>query len=114
MWEVGYKRSADKDWQLVLEQGAPVRVGTVVNAAGAWADEVGALFGARPIGLVPHRRSAFTFAPPPGMATAHWQSGSAWVTADRWRPAAIVSLRPAAAKWTAPVAARMIDPLPAA
>lgn len=30
----------------------------VVNAAGAWADRVGALAGARPIGLVPKRRTA--------------------------------------------------------
>jgi D-arginine dehydrogenase len=33
----------------------------VVNAAGAWCDEVGNLAGARPIGLVPKRRTAFTF-----------------------------------------------------
>lgn len=31
---------------------------TVINAAGAWADQVGALAGARPIGLVPKRRTA--------------------------------------------------------
>jgi hypothetical protein len=35
----------------------------VVNAAGAWCDRVGAVAGARPIGLVPRRRTAFTFAP---------------------------------------------------
>ena len=34
---------------------------TVVNATGAWADEVAALAGARSIGLVPKRRTAFTF-----------------------------------------------------
>ncbi|MBL8336379.1 MAG: FAD-binding oxidoreductase [Rhodoferax sp.] len=59
-------------WELSLADGEPVRAATVVNAAGAWADAVGALFGAPPIGLVPHRRSAFTFAPPAGMATSHW------------------------------------------
>ena len=36
----------------------------VVNAAGAWADEIGALVGAAPIGLVPKRRTAFTFDAP--------------------------------------------------
>ena len=36
----------------------------VINAAGAWADEVGAMAGAKPIGLVPKRRTAFTFDPP--------------------------------------------------
>lgn len=33
----------------------------LVNGAGAWADEVGRLAGARPIGLVPRRRTAITF-----------------------------------------------------
>ena len=36
----------------------------VINAAGAWADEIGAMAGAKPIGLVPKRRTAFTFDPP--------------------------------------------------
>ena len=45
---------------------------TVVNAAGAWADEVGALFGAPAIGLVPHRRSAFTFRAPEGVDASGW------------------------------------------
>lgn len=48
--------------------GAPV----VVNAAGAWADHIGALAGARPIGLVPKRRSAFTFVPPAGVDGRAW------------------------------------------
>lgn len=44
----------------------------LVDAAGAWADVVGRMAGARPIGLVPKRRSAFMFAPPPGIAFARW------------------------------------------
>jgi len=36
----------------------------VVNAAGAWAGRVGALAGAAPIALVPHRRTIVTFAAP--------------------------------------------------
>ena len=39
----------------------------VVNAAGAWCDEVGVLAGARPLGLQPMRRTAFTFPPPEGL-----------------------------------------------
>jgi D-arginine dehydrogenase len=35
--------------------------GVVVNAAGAWCDEIGKLAGARPVGLVPKRRTAFIF-----------------------------------------------------
>ncbi|MEP7302673.1 MAG: FAD-binding oxidoreductase [Caldimonas sp.] len=44
----------------------------LVNAAGAWADVVGRLAGARTLGLVPKRRSAFLFAPPAGLAFARW------------------------------------------
>jgi D-arginine dehydrogenase len=44
----------------------------IVNAAGAWADVVGALAGAKAIGLQPCRRSAFIFAPPPGMDCSRW------------------------------------------
>lgn len=59
VWEV---QAGARRWQ------APV----VVNAAGAWADEVACLAGARPIGLVPKRRSAFVFRPPEGIETARW------------------------------------------
>lgn len=44
----------------------------VVNAAGAWCDVVAAMAGARPIGLVPKRRTAFTFDVPAGMAIDAW------------------------------------------
>ncbi|MCA1323788.1 NAD(P)/FAD-dependent oxidoreductase [Herbaspirillum sp. alder98] len=63
-------RDADQClWQVATSQGQwQARV--IINAAGAWADEVGKLAGATPIGLVPKRRSAFTFAAPAG--SAHW------------------------------------------
>src|SRR6185437_10866884 len=46
----------------------------IVNAAGAWCDVVGAMAGAAPIGLVPKRRTAFIFDPPPGIDIAKWPS----------------------------------------
>ena len=58
-------------WQVTVgarQWSAPI----LINAAGAWADEVAKMAGVRPIGLQPKRRSAFTFAPPEGMATRHW------------------------------------------
>jgi D-arginine dehydrogenase len=58
-------------WQVTTRAGtwsAPV----VINAAGAWCDVVAQLAGVPPIGLQPKRRSAFTFAPPPGMDPRHW------------------------------------------
>ncbi len=44
----------------------------VINAAGAWADALAALAGVAPIGLQPRRRSAFTFAAPPGIDVRAW------------------------------------------
>ncbi|MET1156170.1 FAD-dependent oxidoreductase [Arthrobacter sp.] len=44
-------------WQLAAGQET-IEAGIVVNAAGAWADQVAALFGAKPQGLVPYRRTA--------------------------------------------------------
>ncbi len=49
-----------------------LRAPVIVNSAGAWADELGVLAGARPLGLQPKRRSAFTFVPPPGLDTRDW------------------------------------------
>jgi len=50
------------------EFSAPV----VVNAAGAWCDELARLAGVLPVGLVPKRRTAFTFDPPAGADVRRW------------------------------------------
>ncbi len=44
------------DWLLEWPGGA-ARAGVVVNAAGAWADQVAGLFGAKPLGITPLRRT---------------------------------------------------------
>ncbi|MES0826458.1 NAD(P)/FAD-dependent oxidoreductase [Ruegeria sp. SCP11] len=45
----------------VLETSAgEIRARTVVNAAGGWADLVAGMFGAAPLGIVPHRRTAIS------------------------------------------------------
>lgn len=59
-------------WRVSLSNGDAVQARTVVNAAGAWVDELASLFGAPPIGIQPRRRSAFTFAPPEGMDVSGW------------------------------------------
>ena len=59
-------------WRVALSNGETVQARTVVNAAGAWADEVAALFGAAPLGIEPRRRSAFTFRPPEGVDVSNW------------------------------------------
>ena len=45
---------------------------TVVNAAGAWADEVAVMAGAQPCGLQSMRRTAFIVDLPPGMNATRW------------------------------------------
>ncbi len=54
-------------WRVALRGGDSLEARIVVNAAGAWADEVAMLAGAAPIGLVPKRRTAFTFPAETGM-----------------------------------------------
>jgi D-arginine dehydrogenase len=44
----------------------------VVNAAGAWGEQLGQLAGARPVGLQPLRRTAITFDPPAGADIQQW------------------------------------------
>ena len=60
----------DGRWQIALRDGDTIAATTLVNAAGAWADVLGGLAGASPIGLVPKRRTAFTFDSPPGLELA--------------------------------------------
>src|SRR5450830_269220 len=61
----------DQQWQVTTSQGK-FNTPVVINAAGAWADEIGALAGAAPIGLVPKRRSALTFAVDAALDSAAW------------------------------------------
>jgi D-arginine dehydrogenase len=49
-----------------------LRAPLLVDAAGAWADEVAALAGVGQLGIEPRRRSAFLFQPPEGIETARW------------------------------------------
>jgi D-arginine dehydrogenase len=48
------------------------RAPLLLNAAGAWVDQVAALAGIAPIGITPKRRSAFLFEPPTGVDIARW------------------------------------------
>jgi D-arginine dehydrogenase len=52
--------------------GSAYRATVVVDAAGAWADDVARRAGVSPIGLEPRRRTAFTFAPPAGVDPTRW------------------------------------------
>lgn len=51
-------------WVVTASSGEEFSAPVVVNAAGAWADTIGALAGAGPIGLWPLRRTIFMLAAP--------------------------------------------------
>ena len=59
-------------WSVQLADGRSAQARHIVNAAGACADVMGQLAGAKPIGLTPKRRSAFTFAAPAGADSHAW------------------------------------------
>ena len=52
-------------WVVETTTGDTVRAPVVVNASGAWGDEVAALAGAQPLGLTPKRRTAAIVDPAP-------------------------------------------------
>jgi D-arginine dehydrogenase len=58
-------------WHLESER-MTINARRVVNAAGAWADEIANLAGLAPAGLKPLRRTAFLFPAPPGDGHERW------------------------------------------
>ena len=58
-WRAPWSRlgNAARDWLLRLADGSEARAGVLVNAAGAWADGVAVVAGARPLGIAPYRRT---------------------------------------------------------
>lgn len=53
------------EWHVATHSGAVFRAPVVVNAAGAWGDEVGQMAGAARLGLIPCRRTAAIIDPSP-------------------------------------------------
>ncbi|RON52759.1 FAD-dependent oxidoreductase [Pseudomonas frederiksbergensis] len=68
---LGLARDADGLWH-VHTNGQTFSAPIIINAAGAWADKIGELAGAAPVGLQPKRRAAFIFAGPEGVDIHHW------------------------------------------
>ncbi len=72
-------------WQ--VDDGEQVfRAPLLLNAAGAWVDQVAAMAGVAPIGITPKRRSAFVFDPPENLATAHWPFVTAFDESFYFKP----------------------------
>ncbi len=53
---IGAERVAGR-WRIALADGGPVTAKVLVNAAGAWADDVARRVGVRPLGVQPYRRT---------------------------------------------------------
>jgi len=77
----GGRIATDAEVRAIARDGAGWRVTTatesytapaIVNAGGAWADEIAALAGLRPIGLVAKRRTAFNIAVPAEQEIGRW------------------------------------------
>ncbi|NIR30398.1 MAG: FAD-binding oxidoreductase [Gammaproteobacteria bacterium] len=69
--EVGRLSRVGQAWEVQTRNGrfsAPI----VINAAGAWCDEIARLAGVPPLGLTPKRRTAITFDPPSGVDITRW------------------------------------------
>lgn len=68
-------------WRVDTTAGT-FEAGTIVNAAGAWADDVAALAGIPRRRLTPLRRTAFVFPPPAGIDVRDWplvfDAGGRW------------------------------------
>lgn len=65
------ERSGDS-WRITLSDGIVVEAGAIINAAGAWADQVAEQAGAAPVGLEPRRRTAIIVDPPDRAAVKAW------------------------------------------
>lgn len=64
---LGLERIAG-NWRATTASGATFTAPVLINAAGAWADEIGQLAGLPPIGLQPKRRTAIVIASDPALA----------------------------------------------
>lgn len=70
--ELAAGRHGDQGWTLTLADGETIQSTLVVDAAGAWADELATRCGVAPLGLEPRRRSAFTFKAPEDVDPSAW------------------------------------------
>jgi glycine/D-amino acid oxidase-like deaminating enzyme len=62
---------ADQKWQVTA--GSDIYTADcLINAAGAWADQIAVLAGVKPIGIVPHRRSMARIPAPGGHDVRRW------------------------------------------
>jgi D-arginine dehydrogenase len=59
-------------WRITTAAGVDYHARNIVNAAGAWADQVAALAGVDPVGITPLRRSMARIPAPGGLDVRNW------------------------------------------
>ena len=62
----------EAEWVVTTERGERFGAPILINAAGAWADQIAALAGVAPLGLKPLRRTIIVVDPPAGMDARGW------------------------------------------
>jgi D-arginine dehydrogenase len=60
------------DWVVTTQSGVRYAAPIIVNAAGAWCDEIARLADVKPLGLHPLRRTMICFDPPSGHDVRNW------------------------------------------
>jgi D-arginine dehydrogenase len=63
---------AGQDWLVRTEAGEEWSAPVLVNACGAWADQLALLAGVQPLGLEPMRRTIIVFDPPADVEVSAW------------------------------------------
>lgn len=69
---VGAVARIDGQWQVTTADGSTHSAPVLVNAAGAWTDEVARMAGVTPLGIEPKRRTMIVIDPPAGMDVSDW------------------------------------------
>ncbi len=69
--EVTAIRQIGSIWQVVFGSSC-FETPVIINAAGAWCDDIARLAGVEPVGIRPKRRTAFTFKAPDGANCRDW------------------------------------------
>ncbi|MDP2697701.1 FAD-binding oxidoreductase [Thalassospira sp.] len=70
--EVSSITKTGHDWHVTVTGGDVFSAPVIVDAAGAWADEIARMAGVTPLGLVPKRRTAVMVDLPAGTKADHW------------------------------------------
>ena len=64
-------RQSGRNW-IIRTKNQIIEASWLINAAGAWADDIARLAGVQPVGIVPKRRTVVTFSPPADMKADQW------------------------------------------